>query len=183
MSATLIMRPGDMGPGKGGNNPSPFDDSAGAAASCIEIVRLPVSNFMPDRGEEFRRAAYVAIPAVGASAIVVQFKVPEGRNGMINALANVFVGGGFTEGQGGIVWQLFQDFTPGGGVVAPDFDNIVASLGSVNNPAKLNGIRIKENQLVILLVKNVSVVVAGQFIGGLLGGYYYPIDLEPSVAF
>src|SRR5260370_11550250 len=105
--STLIMRPGDMGPGGGGNNPSPFDDSAGAAASCLEIVRLPVSNFMPDRGEEVRRAAYVAIPAVGASAVVVQFKVPEGRNGMINALSNVFVGGGFSVGPGGIAWRTF----------------------------------------------------------------------------
>jgi hypothetical protein len=179
----MIIRPGDAGPGGNKKDGGFFDDQAGGASPELAIIRLPVTNFMPDRGEEFQRAAYVAIPAVGASAIVVQFKVPEGRNGMINRLGNVFVGGGFTEGQGGIVWQVFQDFTPGGGVVAPDFDNIVASLGSVNNPSTLNGIRIKENQLVTLLAKNVSVVVAGQFIGGRLGGYFYPIDLEPPVAF
>lgn len=172
MSQTLIIRPGDVGPG---------GETDEEQQGLIQIVRLPVSNFMPPEGQEFRRAAYVPIPAVGAQAVVAQLTVPDGYNGMINALANVFVGGGFTEGQGGIVWQLFQDFNPG--VIAPDFDNIVASLGAVSNPAKLNGIRIKERQLVTLLVKNVSVVVAGQFIGGLIGGYYYPIDLEPSMAF
>ena len=178
----VIIRPGDAGPGGNKKDGSPLDDQA-CASSELAIIRLPVTNYMPDRGEDFERAAYVAIPAVGASAVVVQFKVPEGRNGMIKRIANVFVGGGFTEGQGGIVWQIFQDFTPGGGVVAPDFDNIVASLGSVNNPSNIDGIRIKENQLVTLLVKNVSIVVAGQVIGGRLGGYYYPIDLEPPVAF
>jgi hypothetical protein len=177
----FIMRPGSAGSGK--SSKQGFDADAAAAASCLEIVRLPVTNYMPDRGVEFRKAAYVAIPAVGAQAVVVQFQVPEGMNGMINRLANVFVGGGFTEGQGGIIWQLYQDFTVGGGTVAPDFDNMLASFGSVNNPAVLNGIRIKEKQLVTLLVKNVSVVVAGQFIGGLLGGYFYPVDLEPAVAF
>jgi hypothetical protein len=178
----VIIRPGSVGTGK--STKQGFGDSEMAKAlSCLEILRLPVTNFMPDRGVEFRKAAYIAIPVVGAQATVVQFQVPEGMNGMINRLANVFVGGGFTEGQGGIVWQVFQDFTVGGGTVAPDFDNIVASLGSVNNPAALNGIRIKEKQLVTLLVKNVSVVVAGQFIGGLLGGYFYPIDLEPATSF
>lgn len=182
MSSTFVLRPGDVGGGR--SKKSGFDDDTEAPAQPLsEIIRLPVTNFMPDRGVEFSKAAYVAIPAVGASAVVVQFRVPEGQNGMINRLANVFVGGGFTEGQGGIVWQVYQDFTPGGGVVAPDFDNIVASLGSVANPSTLNGIRIKENQLVTLLVKNVSIVVAGQFIGGRLGGFFYPVDLEPPVAF
>jgi len=179
MSATFVLHPGNTGTKA---KKQGFDDGALAEAlSSIEICRLPLTNFMPDRGVEFVKAAYIAIPAVGLSAPIVQFKVPEGQNGMINRLANVFVGGGFTEGQGGIVWQIFQDFTPG--VVAPDFDNIVASLGSVNNPSILNGIRIKENQLVTLLVKNVSIVVAGQLIGGRLGGYFYPIDLEPPASF
>jgi hypothetical protein len=177
MSSTFVLRPGNTGTKA---TKQGFDDGA-AALSDLEICRLPVTNFMPDRGVEFSKAAYIVIPAVGASAPVVQFPVPQGQNGIINLLANVFVGGGFTEGQGGIVWQVFQDFNAN--VVATDFENIVASLGSVNNPSKLNGIRIKENQLVTLLVKNVSIVVAGQLIGGRLGGFFYPIDLEPPGSF
>lgn len=151
--------------------------------SQIAVPRLPVTNFMPAEGEEFRPHAYVPLPAIGASAVVVQFTVPLGKNGIINRLANVFVGGGFQEGQGGVIWKLFSDFNTGnvgqGGVVIPNFDNIVASLGSVSNPALLNGLRVKESNVVTLQVTNVNIVLAGQFIGGLLGGYFYPVDLEP----
>lgn len=149
------------------------------------ILRFPVQNYMPPEGREFRNHAYVAIPAQGANAVVVQFKVPRGFNGMINYIANVYVGGGFQEGQGLITWTLYQDFQNSGGVVAPGFRNIVASLGSVSNPSKLNGVKIKENQLVTLLVSNTNpgVVPAGQFIGGLLGGYYYPVSEEPKLTF
>jgi len=179
MSSTFILRPGDSGPG--GTSPNPFDDQGLPAGSSIRIARLPLTNYIPPEGEEFTPAAYVALPAIGASAVIVQFLVPEGRNGIVNRFANVFVGGGFTEGSGGVVWQLFQDFTVG--AVVPNFDNIVSSLGSVNNAKVLNGIRIKENQLVTLVVKNVSIVVSGQLVGGLLGGFTYPIDLEESMGF
>lgn len=141
------------------------------------ISQLPLSNFMPPSGVEFRPHGYVPLPAIGASASVVQFLVPKGYNGILNRLANEFVGGGFQQGAGGVTWELFLDFVTG--IPAPNFQNIVASLGSVNAPATLNGIRIKENQLVTLQVTNVSIVVAGQLIGGLFGGYYYPVSLEP----
>lgn len=146
----------------------------------VQIERLPVSNFMPPEGVEFRPHAYVALPALGASAVVVQFTVPRGYNGIINRLANEFIGGGFQQGQGLINWALYLDYNTL--VPAPNFQKIVASLGSVNNPTILNGIRIKESQLVTLLVNNTAggIPVAGQQIGGLLGGYYYPIDLEPA---
>lgn len=147
----------------------------------IEIPRLPITNFMPAEGEDFEAHGYVLLPAIGAQAVVVSVLVPEGRHGLIKRIANVFVGGGFQEGQGGVVWQILQDAnqqpTP---LVAPFFDNIVASLGSVSAPSEIDGIRIREAQLVQLIVKNVSIVVAGQFIGGRLGGYFYPVELDPA---
>lgn len=149
----------------------------------IIIPRLPVTNFMPAGGEDFEAAAYVALPAIGASAVVVSVPIPEGRMAMLKRLANVFVGGGFQEGQGGVVWQLLLDGTnPNNPVVAPFFDNIVASLGSVAAPSTIDGIRVKEGNLLQLIVKNVSVVVSGQFVGGRLGGYFYDIALDPPDA-
>jgi len=149
----------------------------------VQIDRLPVTNFIPPEGEEFRFASYVAIPAIGAGAVVVAFTVPKGKNGILNRFANVFIGGGFNEGQGLITWQLALDNTNAAQpIIVPNFDKILASLGSVSNPTTLNGIRIKENQIVALLVANAvgGVVPAGQLIGGLLGGYFYPVDLEPA---
>lgn len=145
----------------------------------INVPILPVTNFMPPGGESFEFAAGVTIPAIGATANVVSFTVPNGRNGMIKRIANVFIGGGFTDFSGFIIWQLVQDQLQTGPPIVPNYDNIVASLGSVNNPSNIDGIRVKENQLVALTVKNVSVVTSGQLIGGRLGGYFYPINLEP----
>jgi hypothetical protein len=153
--------------------------------SIDTIIRLPVNNFMPLEGEEFRFVNYITIPAQnGLQTVVVSFTVPQGRNGIINRLANVFVGGGFQEGQGLITWQLAMDDTNSTNpIIVPNFDEINASLGTVYNPAILNGIRVKENQLVALTVENevAGVVPAGQLIGGLLGGYFYPVDLEPPM--
>jgi hypothetical protein len=147
------------------------------------ILRLPTINYMPPDAREFRQVGYVVIPAEGASAIVVQLeglKVPKGYNAIINFFANVYVGGGFQEGQGFITWTLYQDYITG--VVMPGFKNIPASLGTVANPAKLNGLRVKENQQPTLVVTNSNpgVLPAGQMIGGLLGGFYYPISKEPD---
>jgi hypothetical protein len=149
----------------------------------IIIPELPVTNFMPAEGEDFEAHAYVALPAIGASAVVVSLPIPDGRMAMVKRIANVFVGGGFQEGQGGVVWQILLDGTdPNNPVVAPFFDNIVASLGSVSAPSTIDGIRVKEGNLLQLIVKNVSIVLAGQFIGGRLGGYFYPIEKDPAAA-
>jgi hypothetical protein len=156
-----------------------------ATVPDIIIPQLPITNFMPAAGEDFEAHGYVALPAIGTTAIVVSLPVPEGRHGLIKRIGNVFVGGGFQEGQGGVIWQILQDANVGPAaapMVAPFFDNIVASLGSVNAPSTIDGIRIREAQLVQLIVKNVSIVVAGQFIGGRLGGYFYPVELDPETA-
>lgn len=149
----------------------------------VDILRLPVTNFMPAEGEDFEAHAYVPLPAIGASAVVVSVVIPEGRMAMLKRIANVFVGGGFQEGQGGVVWQILLDGTsPNNPVVAPFFDNIVASLGSVSAPSQIDGIRCRESTTLQLIVTNVSIVVAGQLIGGRLGGYFYPIELDPESA-
>jgi len=154
-----------------------------AAAAQTEIVRLPVTNFMPAEGEDFEAHAYVPLPAIGASVVIVSVPIPEGRMAMLKRIANVFVGGGFQEGQGGIVWQILLDGTDvNNPSVAPFFDNIVASLGSVSNPSQIDGIRCKESTLLQLVATNVSIVVAGQLIGGRLGGYFYPVELDPDLA-
>ena len=147
--------------------------------SCSVLVpMLPVQNYMPPGGKPFEFASGVALPAIGATAIVVSFTVPKGQNGYIRRIANVFVGGGFTDFSGAVVWQILTNATQG--VVAPNFDNIVASLGAVSNPSTVDGIHIFEDNIVQLILKNVSVVVAGQLVGGRLGGSFYSIPQEPK---
>lgn len=157
--------------------------SKSKAIDClIDINRFPVQNFMPASGKPFENAAYVNLPAIGATAVVVQFTVPKGQAGFIRRIANEFVGGAFNPGAGTVIWQIILNLTVG--TVAPNFDNITASLGAVNNPSAIDGIHVREGDTPALIVKNISVVVAGQLIGGRLGGSFYPNPLEPpDIAF
>lgn len=147
--------------------------------SCAVLVpQLPVQNFMPPSGKPFEFHGGVALPAIGAQATVLSFLVPRGNNGFIRRIGNIFVGNGFTDFSGAIVWQILLDQVKG--TVAPNFDNIVASLGSVQNPSQIDGIHIMELSTVALVVKNISLVVAGQLVGGRLGGSFHSIREEPA---
>jgi hypothetical protein len=135
---------------------------------------LPPWIYPPAEFWPIDQANYVGLPAIGANAIVVSFQVPPGHNGIITTYGNNFVGGGFQEGAGTIVWQIARD-----NAVIDGYDNIVASLGSVSSPTRHpSGFRIFENQIITLVVTNVSIVVAGQLSGGRLMGYYYPKQYE-----
>jgi hypothetical protein len=138
-----------------------------------ENVSLPPWYQPPPSAEPFDFSTYLAIPAVGATGLVISFLTPAGRHGVIKKVANVFVGGGFQEGQGNIFWQIRKDQVP-----VPNYENIVASLGAVSNPVDFAGIRLYEGEQVDLLVNNVAIVVAGQLIGGRLQGWFYPLDAE-----
>jgi hypothetical protein len=131
---------------------------------------FPPHLWQPLDGFPFDPAAYVSTPAVGSTSTVVQFTVPDGHHGVIWKLGNVYVGTGFVEGSGSLVWQILQDL----GVVR-NYDNIVASLGTVTQPGQLSGpILIYEGQLIQLQVQNVSLVAGGTLVGGRLSGWFFP---------
>jgi hypothetical protein len=131
---------------------------------------FPPHLWMPGDGFPFDPAAYVATPAVGVTSTVLTFTVPEGQHGVIWKVGNVFVGAGFVEGSGSLIWQIVQD----NGVVR-NYDSIVASLGAVSNPTQLSGpILIYEGQVIKLQVQNVSLVVGGTQVGGRLSGWFFP---------
>jgi hypothetical protein len=132
--------------------------------------QLPPWIYPPGEFWPIDQVNYVLLPAIGANAVVVSFTVPPGHNGIILEYANNFVGGGFSEGSGAVFWQITRD-----NAAVDGYDNILASLGSPASPTRHpSGFRIFENQLIQLVVFNVSVVLAGQLSGGRLAGWYYP---------
>jgi hypothetical protein len=147
-----------------------------AQARVIQPVSLPIHLWPPERWENLDQSNYVALPAVAAQANIVQFQVPLGRHGIIKKIANNFVGGGWVEGSGAVVWQILVDGAPPPG--ATSYDNILTSLGNPSNPVEIAGFRIFENQVVTIVVKNVAVALAGQLAGGRLVGFLYPRDME-----
>jgi hypothetical protein len=127
---------------------------------------------------------YVLLPAIGAQATIISYVVPPGRNGVIYKVANNFVGGGWVEGTGDVVWRILVDGTPPPG--ATSYDSILASLGSPASPTEVPGFRIFENQVLTLVAfnnpagPNGGVVVAGQRVGGRFVGWNYPTDVEEN---
>ena len=123
--------------------------------------------------------AQILLPAIGAAQVVASFTCPRRQNGEIEFVANQFVGSGWTEGTGTIIWQILID-----GVPVQGYDAILGSLGSTASPGWLGkgAIQFSENQLVQLRVTNVSIVVAGQVLLGLLRGHFEPIDTKRSSA-
>lgn len=148
---------------------------------------LPLWIYPPINWENVDQIAYTNLPAIGSEATILSFRVPQGRNGIINKVATNFVGGGWVEGTGDILWRILVDQgTPPG---ANSYQAIPASLGSPAQPVGISGFRIFENQTVAVTIfnnpagPNGGVVVAGQLAGGRLAGYFYPRELEPDNIF
>lgn len=135
--------------------------------------------YPPPERDDIDDFAYIALPAIGASAAILTRQLDAGHTGILRAYGNNFVGGGWTEGSGAVTWAILIDSAP-----APGYDNILGSLGSPSNPTyHPAGIRISEASTIIFQVTNNSVVLAGQVIGARWLGYQYPKEYDdPSLA-
>jgi hypothetical protein len=133
----------------------------------------------PPDSESFHNAAGINLPAVSATnfTTVLSMTCPSGRNGVINEIANVIVGGAWADFSGAAIWQIVRNPGAGtntGGFAERNYQNIQASLGLVNAPVKISGIRIFENDVISWVLRNVSLPTSGVEAGALLGGYFYP---------
>ena len=152
--------------------------SSDAMASDVYKTRRPTWIDPPEQWENLDLIAYGALPAIGGETTIISFVIPPGRNGVINKVACNFVGGGWVEGSGGVIWQILVDGAPPPG--ATSYDSIPASLGSPANPVSIAGFRVYQGQLLTLEISNVNIAVAGQLAGGRLCGYLYPREMEET---
>jgi hypothetical protein len=154
----------------------------GVAPAIGNRPDLPPWIYQPTNWENIDQLTYALVPAIGSSVTILTYVVPPGRNGVINKVACNFVGGGWVEGTGDILWRILIDGTPPPG--ATSYDAILASLGSPASPTGIAGFRIFENQVVTFVAfnnpagANGGVVVAGQRVGARLLGWNYPTDIE-----
>jgi hypothetical protein len=143
---------------------------------------LPPWIYQPVNWENVDQINYALVPPIGSTAVIISYVVPPGRNGIINKVACNFVGGGWVEGSGDIVWRILVDGTPPPG--ATSYDSILASLGGPSQPTGIAGFRFFENQVLQFVAfnnpsgANGGVVVAGQRVGARFTGWNYPLDIE-----
>jgi hypothetical protein len=147
-------------------------------------ANLPIWLYPSVNWENIDQLAYALLPAIGSTVTIISFTVPIGRNGIINKVATNFVGGGWVEGTGDVVWKVLIDGTPP--PASTSYDSIFGSLGSPAQPVGIAGFRIFENQTLTVVAFNNpggpdgGVVVAGQRVGARILGYLYPRELEPE---
>jgi hypothetical protein len=142
----------------------------------MRLVAAPWILEPPD-SESFHKAAGITMPAQdGAFHEVVRIVCPAGRNGVLRKIANVVVGGAWSDFDGNAIWQIVRNPPAGAATAAPErnYDNILASYGLINNPAPISAIRIFENDVIAWVIKNVGLPVAGENVGALLDGWFYP---------
>ena len=135
---------------------------------------LPAHLYPPAGAQSKNLAGYIAVPAPGAGYVVVPpfpFQVPPGMRAVFNQIGNNFVGGGFQEGSGDLVWQIWDNGAP-----IEDFENIIGSLGNVALPTPMAPLIFEENHTINFVVQNIagSTILAnsGQ-VGATLRGWYY----------
>lgn len=149
-----------------------------STATDVPVVRRPTWIDPPDGWENLDLLNYVALPAIAGEAVILSFRIPQGRNGIIKKVGNNFVGGGWVEGSGDVTWSIQVDGAPPPG--ATSYDSILGSLGSPANPVEIAGFRVFENQLLTVEVNNIAIPVAGQLAGARLVGFLYPVESEDS---
>ena len=134
-------------------------DKLDAIQHKLVVTTSPFIEMPPD-GIPFNELGWQPLPALGASVAVISFQVPTGNNGVIRWLGNEYLGPEFVEGNGSVYWQIQAD-----GVPITNFQNILGSLGSPSSPSETAPIRIYEQQTISLVLFNVSIAAAGQFLG------------------
>ncbi len=142
------------------------------------VLALPNWIFPSMNSVAFDNAGDILLPAIGVESTIFTFQVPKGFNGVMKEIANAFIGGGFTDGSGAIVWRVLQNNQAVRGK-----ENMLNSLGSVAIPSRIGGggfIRILENDIIAMTVLNVSIAPAGQIVAGRLSGWFYPKDEDPQ---
>lgn len=124
----------------------------------------------PEGSVPFDEQDGITLPAVGAGfATVLSFQMPLGYDGVIKFLSNNFLGGGFVDFSGDIIWAILADGRP-----IRNFSNIRANKGTVTIPRPISPIRVYSGQLIRYVVNHVANVgLAGQVICS-LDGYLYP---------
>jgi hypothetical protein len=167
-------------PPNGGSSPTIGADGTPTApiATTSVVLSLPSWIFPSVNSIAFDAAGDITIPAIGVESTIFSFQVPRGFNGVLKTIGNVFIGGGFNDGSGNIVWRVLQNNQAMRGKEA-----IINSLGTVQLPSQIGGggfLRILENDIISMTVLNVAIVVSGQIIAGRLSGWFYPKDEDPS---
>lgn len=175
----ILLRPPDAPPSSSDPTIEAINDVQSVMQQVQRSTRLIAAPWLiePPDSESLHLAGGILMPAQdGAFHVVLTVTCPPGRNGVIKQLANVVVGGAWNDFSGDAIWQIVRNPGAGTSITAAErnYQDIEASLGLIASPAPISGIRIFENDVIQWRIKNVNLPAAGEEVGALFGGYFYP---------
>jgi hypothetical protein len=179
------------GSGGSGASAGAVPTAASSGAGTVGLANAPHLYPTPD----FRNfdkgpnsvTGVVALPAIGATATILTWVVDNGRNGKITQLGIDYV---IVPGSGAAVFtqglspaQLIFSITSNGKTIFKDYEQFSFSPGAVSAPTPINGLMLKENNVIAITVKNVSIVVSAgnQFLSARAVGYTFSKNLMPPI--
>ena len=150
-----------IGTGTGGGT----SDSSGVPTLTIRRPWLdPPDGFVP-----YDEQSVQDLPPVAGQVVLTTITVPDGFDGVINALSWNFNGGSFSQGSGDIVVQIRRNTAP-----IRNFQNILVEKGTIDIPRTISPIRVYSKDVIDIFVTHfANPALNGQVIG-CLQGYFYP---------
>lgn len=139
---------------------------------------------IPPGGRSFYRPGSFPAPAYGTQIEVCAYEVPEGREGVLMDIMNLYsdAGASFIEGSGDILWDYDVNIELGNvnpsGYWLADYYHIKTALGDLQQPWPVRGgIRLKQGDIVRQKVTTVATVTVGSpaFVHGALLGWTWPM--------
>lgn len=125
--------------------------------------------FLPPGFESFDLTGAVDLPAIGSTSTVVELAVPEGWDGVVNKIANVFIGTGFIEASGDLIWQILYNTNQ----PVKNYGQIITTFGSVAQPRDISGFIVRSKQTIQYKITNVASLAGGSKIYCTLSGYFW----------
>jgi hypothetical protein len=186
---------GSAGGGAAGGSGGSAGSSAGSGAPSgagggQNVYNLAPWLILPSDFLDIDKYGAVALPAIGATGQILQFKIPSGRQAKITGIGMDFQANGATGtglySQDVLPFQLeFTLTTDAIGTGFGDFSLFNYMPGSVSDPMGIAGLMCQEGQTITLSVENVSVVLAAptQFIGAHIQGYSFPSVRNPKLGY
>lgn len=147
-----------------------------AAEISGQQIALPAW-FTPIPGSQwFDAVGLVDVPANGAAAVtVVSQTMPSGYTGIVKKIANEALYGGFVDGSGWLIWQIFVDSN-----AVMNYQDITAQLGALSNPSD-TFIEVPSGSTVSWLIQSaMQPPPSGAQTLCRLSGWYWPSAMEGS---
>lgn len=147
--------------------------SSGTGANPIQTdpvaaIRRPWLD-PPEGFVSFDQAGITLVGAPGTISTVVTLTVPDGYDGVINALSWNYTGGGFAQGSGDLIVQILRNSAP-----IRNYDNITFEKGSIQQPRAISPIRIYSRQVITMVVNHAANLLLVESVIGSFLGYFYP---------